>query len=636
MKNQILFKIILFLFCSLVSTGKIFPQLNQWVWIKGDSSINQRGVYGLVGMSSVSNKPGARGESASWKDMSGNFWMFGGIGYGTGNSAGPLNDLWKYNPSANEWTWVKGPQLPSGNAVYGTKGIASAANIPGARQMSSTWTDTNGNLWLFGGSGASFFNDLWKYDIVSNQWTWVNGDNTGNVRAVYGTQGVAAAANKPGARTNAVCWTDHSGNLWLFGGNGFAASGNGGRLNDLWKYNVAANEWTWMKGDSLIQSTAVYGNKNVAAATNKPGARVGASSWTDQSGNLWLFGGLGYTSLYGMLNDLWKYNTSANEWVWINGDSTVAHPAVYGNNSLLYEPAKPGALHNAVSWTGANGDMWLFGGRGYTASAFGELNALWKYNAASNQWIFVKGDPQTYVAGDYGSLGVPAMTNKPGSREKPLAWIDSLGNIWMFGGEYYPLNTTATSYHNDLWKFALADLLPVHIISFEGTIQDQNILLQWKVENEMNFERYEIERSYNGADFSQTGSIHATNRQQYDFADVKVKTTSDKVYYRLKLIDTDGKSAYSKVIVFSISTENNFVIYPNPAREYARVRFDKTINAKVQVAINDANGRLIEKKQILVNGTSFSIPVNKLSAGNYILTLKYDGNSIKQKLIISR
>src|SRR4029079_318480 len=67
-------------------------------WIKGDNTINQSGVYGTKGIAATGNKPGARDFSATWKDNTGNLWLFGGLGYDN-SSVGYLNDLWKYNPS---------------------------------------------------------------------------------------------------------------------------------------------------------------------------------------------------------------------------------------------------------------------------------------------------------------------------------------------------------------------------------------------------------------------------------------------------------------------------------------------------------------------------------------------------------
>ena len=122
-------------------------------------------------------------------------------------------------------------------------------------------------------------------------WTWMNGDSTTNNGGVYGSLGVAASTNKPGSREGCgMNWTDASGNLWLYGDYGYISSSQG-YLSDLWKYDPVANQWSWMNGDNSLNNTAVYGTLGVAASTNKPGCRHLSTTWTDNSGNLWLFGG---------------------------------------------------------------------------------------------------------------------------------------------------------------------------------------------------------------------------------------------------------------------------------------------------------------------------------------------------------
>ena len=116
----------------------------------------------------------------------------------------------------------------------------------------------------------------------SGLWTWVSGDNTFNQSGVYGARGIPAGANKPGARWQLVSWIDSSNNLWLFGGNGYDASGNQGYLNDLWKFD--GTNWTWISGDNTLNQNGIYGTKGVAADSNKPGSRFRLISWTDSSG----------------------------------------------------------------------------------------------------------------------------------------------------------------------------------------------------------------------------------------------------------------------------------------------------------------------------------------------------------------
>src|ERR1017187_2302882 len=95
-----------------------------------------------------------------------------------------------------------------------------------------------------------FTNTISAQITTNSQWTWIKGDSTRNQHGIYGTQGVPAAANKPGGRENAVSWTDGLGNFWLFGGWGYSAAGYG-MLNDLWKYDPTTNQWTWINGDKV-------------------------------------------------------------------------------------------------------------------------------------------------------------------------------------------------------------------------------------------------------------------------------------------------------------------------------------------------------------------------------------------------
>ena len=134
-----------------------------------------------------------------------------------------------------------------------------------------------------------------------------------NWPGVYGTLGTAAAGNTPGSRESTVTWTNQDGTLWLFGGNGSDANNVTGFLNDFWKFDPAASEWTWMGGSSIVgpgRATAgVYGTLGSPAAGNLPGSRTEGVAWTDIYGNFWLFGGSGSDAqgVVGDLNDLWEH-----------------------------------------------------------------------------------------------------------------------------------------------------------------------------------------------------------------------------------------------------------------------------------------------------------------------------------------
>ena len=135
----------------------------------------------------------------------------------------------------------------------------------------------------------------------------MSGSALASQSGIYGTEGVAGASNIPGSRQNALSWTDSSGNLWLFGGNGIGSTGGMGLLNDLWKYS--SGEWSWMSGSKMINQNGVYGIEGMLAPGNIPGARLVANGWVDSYGNLWLFGGYGApgTGTEGNMNELWMY-----------------------------------------------------------------------------------------------------------------------------------------------------------------------------------------------------------------------------------------------------------------------------------------------------------------------------------------
>jgi cell division septation protein DedD len=229
----------------------------------------------------------------------------------------------------------------------------------------------------------SFLNDLWKYDPATNNWTWMKGADFPNQYGIYGTQGLAAPDNTPGARSNAVSWTDASGNLWLFSGYGRTRENTfAGYYNDLWKYEPASGHWTWIKGADFTNQPATYGIKGVEAPENAPGARNTAVSWTDLSGNLWLFGGRGMganANSFGYLNDLWKYNPATGGWTWIKGADTSYQPGICKHYGVADSDNTPGARVLPVSWTDTQGALWLFGGSGYDCGGYqAYLGDLWR------------------------------------------------------------------------------------------------------------------------------------------------------------------------------------------------------------------------------------------------------------------
>ena len=468
-------------------------QTNEWTWMSG-AETPQPPSYGTLGTPASGNLPGARAAAISWTDSNGKLWLFGGLGFDSAYQWGYLNDLWEFDPVTSEWVWVSGSNAVDftgvANGVPGTLNTPATGNIPAGRDGAVSWTDASGNFWLFGGynhnTTDNYFNDLWEFNPSTNTWAWMSGSavescTTANCakEGVYGQLGVAAVSNNPGSRQNATSWTDKQGNLWLFGGQGYDSTDTFGYLNDLWEFSPSTKEWAWMGGSSTITCDGIcgqagtYGTQGTSASTNIPGGRFLSSSWSDDKGNLWLFGGFGYSSTRknGWLNDLWKFNPSANSWTWINGSNIrpdecstapgqCGLPGVYGT---LQTPAAgnfPGQREGAATWTDGKGNLWLFGGNGSDSAAkFGYLNDLWEFNPSTNQWAWMGGSSTLDCAsvycgqpGVYGTLHVPALGNAPSSRTMAATWSDNKGNFWLFGGTGTDAVDTFSPLQ-DLWQF---------------------------------------------------------------------------------------------------------------------------------------------------------------------------------------
>jgi N-acetylneuraminic acid mutarotase len=412
----------------------------EWAWMGGSTSSNQPGTYGTSGVPAANNIPGSRMSTARWVDKQGTLWLFGGAGLDSGGNEGQLNDLWRFD--GQQWTWIGGSDLVDQAGIYGGNGAASASNWPGARGDASTWVDAEGNFWLFGGFGfdstgtRGYLNDLWEYS--AGQWTWVSGSQFINQSGSYGTMGTPSPSNIPGGRYSGAAWLGSDGSFWLYGGAGFDSSGQNGYLSDLWKYR--GGEWTWIAGPTVWGQNAVYGTQGVASASNSPGARHGEATWTDSSGNLWLFGGVNGV----FLNDIWKF--SNGQWTWEAG-SSGAQVGVYGTQGVAAAGNTPGGRFFPVAWQDVSGNIWIFGGVGLDANGgpLIYLSDLWKYSGG--EWTWMGGPMLAGQPAVFGTQGVPAPNNVPGPRYEAVGWVDANQNFWLFGGLL-----SATSYSNDVWK----------------------------------------------------------------------------------------------------------------------------------------------------------------------------------------
>lgn len=481
------------------------------------------GNYSVSGSFSAAVYPGPRSDSALWVDGSGDVWIFGGYGsplFLGDNTFGAMNDLWRYRPALDQWQWVSGtsaanlasniddntgiPQssTPEGLAtptyfwlggqayVFGGEasqtgspataqtnrwwrwngsswawrggddrstnrtfssglGVTSSSDSPGPRDRYAVSLDSEG-YWLFGGIGFDrsgrprTMADLWRFDTATRRWSWRAGDPRGSVSSVPGTLGTASLANYPGGRYGSALWRI-AGTTYAFGGAGFGLTSPSERWqNDLWRYREGEG-WTWLKGSEFVDQTGVYGVQGVASPSNTPGGRRYMAYWSDANGQLYIFGGDGYTGTgNSRTNELWRFDGS--DWAWLKGSSTGNSLGVYGTQGVAASANTPGARLSAGSTFDLAGSRAIvYGGEGNGESSSGTLSDLWQFSGG--QWTWLAGSKTPDQAPVRGRLGEASASFSPGARVAPAVWVDTEGSIYLAGGSF------GTEYYSDLWRW---------------------------------------------------------------------------------------------------------------------------------------------------------------------------------------
>jgi photosystem II stability/assembly factor-like uncharacterized protein len=114
----------------------------------------------------------------------------------------------------------------------------------------------------------------------------------------------------------------------------------------------------------------------------------------------------------------------------------------------------------------------------------------------------------------------------------------------------------------------LATPLPLQLIDFKGVVKGQTAFLEWHFAQATDIHRFEIQKSRDGKRFETIGNIAFTQLNNNIFEDVPFEQSA---YYRLKIVENDGKWEYSKVIFLEQRMENRLKIYPNPTTGVLRM-----------------------------------------------------------------
>ncbi|WP_276503075.1 choice-of-anchor tandem repeat GloVer-containing protein [Terrimonas pollutisoli] len=215
----------------------------------------------------------------------------------------------------------------------------------------------------------------------------------------------------------------------------------------------------------------------------------------------------------------------------------------------------------------------------------------------------------------------------PSLQKKAVSLISNAAN-WI---DDYVLQTSVTSFSTFYFANKSSTALPLTLLEFSGKLQNNDALLSWKTENELNTQEFIVERSTDGTSYAGVGVVAAANTagtHNYSFVDPAINAYGvSVVHYRLLQKDIDGKSTYSKVI--AVSLENNaskVKVYPNPVGNQLGLQISSSANDRVVWKIINMSGVTVMNGQrtIAAGDNIVGLDVTKLSRGVYLLSVQGD------------
>jgi hypothetical protein len=183
--------------------------------------------------------------------------------------------------------------------------------------------------------------------------------------------------------------------------------------------------------------------------------------------------------------------------------------------------------------------------------------------------------------------------------------------------------------------------LPLLLERFDATLNGSKVDLSWTTSQEREVSHFTIERSTNGVDYKEVGLVFATDNAalhtDYDFKDPINTIASGVLYYRLRMVDTDGKYQYSPVRLIRVggdAAQVKLLTYPNPVTAELRVTLPNAWQSKeVVFEIFSAGGQLV--KHIVNNraGQTEVINMQDMHAGIYLVKVSNGNASAVQRIV---
>ena len=217
-----------------------------------------------------------------------------------------------------------------------------------------------------------------------------------------------------------------------------------------------------------------------------------------------------------------------------------------------------------------------------------------------------------------------------------MSFIDTVANVFGMNNLFEATSFTGTS--------DVGTPLPVKLTNLRAVRVNTHAQLNWITASERNASQFVIERSMDRNRFEIAGSVKATGNSSisnsYQFTDVNISRVAmgKTVYYRLRIVDADGKFEYSPIVAVSFEerTKPAVNVYPNPFNTNVSIQVTADIDANAIITIVDLYGKTVAEmaREVVKGDNIISVDsLQHLAPGVYFVKVNAGSNEIVTKLI---
>lgn len=215
----------------------------------------------------------------------------------------------------------------------------------------------------------------------------------------------------------------------------------------------------------------------------------------------------------------------------------------------------------------------------------------------------------------------------------PSTTLDMNGNVYrlIIASSQAGLETATCGRYNDfVLTVANCGTTPVKFNTFNGRYANGTAYLDWQTSEEINTARFEIQRSYDGNNFTSLATVRSAGNSStlryYNYQDNNAGN-GKYVYYRIRQVDLDGRYSHSNIVRLSLGERTGMDIYPNPFASQFTVAFSAPAAENATLVIRNNTGQVVHSRMVKVTRGNNSISLEQLPAlqsGQYYVQLHGD------------